>query len=235
MAKFRKILKRGKVTKDKKQDRKIRQIMLWSKPELKQKVTNQAADAIPAQATNALVATQITDIAAGTAGNQRIGDAVQVHKIEFALSCSNLNTSASQLQFVRVMIVQDQRYNGTAPTGGELLQSYNVTDVSMSNAYSAYNTAFIRSKLANRAGNIRVLFDRCLYLSTNVLTTSGTSFHPQAHVRFSKVFRKPLTVGYEGANYEAGQIFVCVFPGSDTTANVNPYYAWQATVRYSDS
>lgn len=224
----------GKKTKDKKQDKKIRQLTLWAKPELKQKLTNQAADAIPGQSTNALVATQITDIAAGTAGNQRIGDAVQVHKIEFALSCLNPGDSTNQLQFIRVMIVQDQRYNGTAPTGGELLHGYNVTDVSMSNAYSGYNTAFVKNKLSNRAGNIRVLFDRTVYLPSNVVTTSGCSFHPQFQVQFKKVFRKPLTVGYEGANYEAGQIFVCVFPGSDTTGNSNPYYAWQALVRYSD-
>lgn len=224
----------GKKSKDKKQDKKIRQLYLWAKPELKQKITNQATDCIPGQSTNAMVATQITDIAQGSAGNQRIGDAVQVHSIEFGLSCLNPGDSTNQLQFVRCMIVHDRRYNGTAVTGAEILHGYNVTDTSMSNAYSGYNTAYIKDRLSNRAGQVRVLYDRTIFLASNVITTSGVSFHPQQGVHYKKVFKKPLTVGYEGANYEEGQIYVLIFPGSDTTGNSNPYYAWQALVRYSD-
>lgn len=224
----------GKKSKDKKQDKKLKQLYVWAKPEVKQKVTNQATDCIPGQSTNAMVATQITDIAAGTAGNQRIGDAIQVHSIDFGLSCLNPGNSTNQLQFIRVMIVQDKRYNGTAPTGGEILHGYNVTDVSMANAYSGYNTSYIKSKLSNRAGQIKVLYDKTIFLSSNVLNTSGCEFHPQMGIKFRKNFKTPLTVGYEGANYEEGQIFVLVFPGSDTTGNSNPYYAWQALVRYSD-
>lgn len=225
----------GKKTKDKKQDKKIRQLYLWAKPELKQVVTNHATNCIPGQSTNDMVATQITAISAGTAGNQRIGDAVQVHAIEFGLSCLNPGNSTNQLQFIRCMIVQDRRYNGTAPVGGEILQGYNVTDVSMANAYSGYNTAFVKDRLSNRAGQIRVLYDRTIFLASNVLNTSGVEFHPQLGLHYKKTFRKPLTVGYEGSGSEEGQIFVCVFPGSDTTGNSNPYYGWQALVRYSDS
>ena len=79
----RKFRKRGKVTKDKKQDRQIRRLMQLVTPEWKRLQTGSATPATPVQNTNDMVATSISSVAAGTSANQRIGNSIAVHRIHF--------------------------------------------------------------------------------------------------------------------------------------------------------
>lgn len=226
--------KKKKRSVDKRQSRQIRQLQQWVSPELKNFVTYHATNSIPGQSTNAIVVTNIANPSQGTAGNNRIGNAISVHNIELHGSCLNPATSVSQLQFVRIMIVQDNRYNGTDPTGAEILTDYNVTDVSMANAYSTYNSNFVRHRKSGKNEPIRVLYDHVCYLPSNLVTTSGCATQIQCAFDFKKMFKRPLKVQFEGSNAEAGQIFVCAFAGSDTTGNSNPYYGWTAMVKYTD-
>lgn len=224
----------GKASKDRQQDRKIRQIARWARPELKTFETLHATNAIPGQSTNALVATNISAVVNGATAIDRIGSSIDVHAIEVRGSCLNPGTSTSQLQFLRIMIVQDKRYNGTAPQGGEVLKNYNTTDVSMGNAYSSWNTNFVAMRGSGKGGQIRVLYDHTCFLPSNLTTTSGTATQVQCPFMYKKFFKKPIKVQYDGATGETGQLFVLVFPGSDTTGNDNPYYGWTACIRFSD-
>jgi len=227
-------MKYGKKSKDKRQDRKIAQLYKWISPELKNFSAVHATDSIPGQSTNALVVTNIANPAQGTAANQRIGNSISVHGIELRGSALNPGTATSQLQFIRIMIIHDKRYNGTDPTGAELLNGYNVTDVSMANAYSTVNTNFVANRLSGKSGQIRVLYDNTCYLPSNLVTTSGCATQLQCPFYFRKMYKKPLKVGFEGSTSEAGQIFIVVFPGSDTTGNSNPFYGWNTMVKYTD-
>lgn len=85
--------------------------------------------------------------------------------------------------------------------------------------------------------------DKTIYLQSDSgevhIGATDTSYayiatHDQRHFHFSKTFKKPLQVAYEGANYEAGQIFVCTFPGSDTTVADCPYLSWQTHLMFTD-
>lgn len=239
---------KSKKSKDVKQDKAIKKLQNLIKPEWKNHVARfeGAASNIPIQPTNAnaMVADHITAIAQGTAANQRIGNTIFVRRIAIRGSCLNPGELTNQFQFVRIMIVQDNRYNGTAPAGAEILNNYSVTDVDMMNAYSQPNYTYIAHKDFNRGGRIRILYDKTIYLTSDSATVHTSSpdtayaysnTHPQ--YGFSKVlnFKKPLVVTYEGSNYESGQIFVCTFPGSDTTNTDDPYLSWMTHVMYTDS
>lgn len=239
--------KRGKGGVDRKQNKAIRMLKNLVKPEWKNHVARYEgqANCVPIQPTlaNIMQADHISAIAQGTSGSTRVGNSIQVRRIAIRGSCLNPGELTNQLQFVRIMIIQDLRYNGTAVTGAEMLTSYSVTDADMQNAYSQPNYNFVAHKQFNRGGRIKVLLDKTIYLDSDsgVVHTSvpDTAYayiatHRQKQFHWSKTFKKPLTVSYEGANYEAGQLFVCTFAGSDATGNDDPYLSWQTHIMFTD-
>lgn len=232
-----------KRTKDKKQDRAIRSLRQLVTPEWKNVTALYGANNIPVQASNAVVLSHISTTAQGTAGNQRIGNSIKVHKIVLRGTCENTAELTNQTQFVRICVLQDLRFNGTDPLGAELLTSYNVTDVSIANLLSDFNRNYVYAKSMNRGGKIKILMDKRILLQSQSGTTHvsvpDTAYaygltHPPRKFEWVKTFKKPLTVAYEGANEKEGTIMVATFPGSDTTAGDNPYITWLATLYYTD-
>lgn len=238
-----------KRSKDKKQDRAIRRLQNLVKPEWKVNVARfqGAANNIPAQNTNAAIFDNITQITQGASGVQRIGNSIQVHRIVINGVCLNPGELTNQLQFARFVMYQDLKFTGTAATPSQLLLSYSLTDVDMQNLLTDFNYNYCKHKEYNRGGQLRILMDKKIQLNSNSGVvhpgTGDTAYayiakHDQRRFHYSKTFKRPLLVNFEGdvsTTGKGGAIFICTLPGSDTTGTDNPYITWQATIYFTDS
>lgn len=231
----RKAVAKSKV--DKQQDKKIQALTRKLEPEYKYYSTFDGNGGIYQGRTNAMATFNLTSaIAQGDAVNERTGNQIFVHRIKVDVLAVMNSATVENGNFVRVILVQNNQYDGTQLVGQEVLLNYTTTDLATYNAVSVWNPAYISSKLTGKKG-VRVLWDKMVHfgslltLPTVSQTLGGTI---QAHLKFDKIFKKPLRVQYDGANARAGNIYMFMFPGYDTTAAYNPDVTNQQTVWYTD-
>jgi hypothetical protein len=236
MTKFNKSLfkKRPVVKKNKDavQDRKIAKLQRLVKPEFKNFTVNATTDSIPQRATNAFGAAVIVNVPVGQGGSSRIGDRIAVYGIDIAMMVQDCTTHANPLRW---MIFEDRGFDSNLatpnyPLGGDILQSYNVTDTSVRNALSSYNMDTVQSPFDNsRKKRYRILYDNTYLANQYTITQRG-----YCHIKRLK-FKKPIICQYSGDDVRGGTTLMFgVFPGYSTTSGSNPAFTWRSTVYYTD-
>jgi len=227
---------------DKKQDRRLRKLeQKIGDPEYKQVGTiYPGIGAVPAALSNAVSVNGLSDIVAqGTSSSDRIGDQIRVYKIRFRLAAQY--TENAGLQFVRVLIGQDHKYDGTSPTGAQLLTSYDTVNNTVTNAQTPLNADFctlrgLDSRKVKSTKFYSILYDKVIWLPT-VTAPGGTitpTVQPVKTMSWDKTFKYGLPVQYSGANQKAGRIFLAMFPGNSTSAGKNPVVNMNVEIYWKD-
>lgn len=217
---------------DKDQNKRIARIEREFKPEEKRYFVQEPIGTGGfVQATNALQITNISLMAQGDSVVTRTGNTIKLKQIHFELYASPFNTTTDS-SFLRVMILQDNTWNGTDPVGTDILQNYDTTDQHYTNAIVGYNLNRIDSRIQGKKG-IRVLMDKTLTFGSYI---AGNVAGPLVrHLKWVKNFKKALQVNYNAATAGTGQIFLAIFPGADTTALQNVGYTWYNTLYFTDA
>jgi hypothetical protein len=218
---------------DKVQNRKIAKLSRQIRQEQKFFHTLGSVNVIPAQNTNAVVLQTLTAVNNGNISTARVGDRISVSRIVFSLR-AYIPQGASQANWLRVIIYQDNRYTGTDLTGLQILPQYNVTDTSDSNLYSDYNNTYVNTAV-EKGKQVTILMDKKLYFGYfSTTATQAVSDRAVGVINFKKTYRREKIVNYTG-NTQAGGVIVCaVFPGADTTAAQNPAYSWESCIYFTD-
>lgn len=236
-----------KVTKkDKQQDKKIRRLASQLKPEVKSATISNVANTVATQYAMAIQQFTLTgnaNIDRGVGGAQRVGDRISVIGLELRGFCSQY-TANVYFGTTRLIILQDNRYNGTALTGLEVLQAYNATDTSNGNFCSGYNPDQVNTRY-EKGKAVRILYDKRIMCDgiflderdvapATGISTAG-SVYDTRHFKWIKKFKKPLLVNYKDDTDKTGQLYLMLFNGASTTAVNNNAVAFQVQVLFTDS
>lgn len=225
-----------KKTKDKKQDRKIKKIEnILGAVETKHKNGFDAlGGGIPTASTNAMRIVLLSNIAQGDTDTARQGDKVQITGLDFTYYAwpegGHVNWLGS-----RVIIFQDKSYQGTPATDANLLVATDYTNGNILNLITPLNPDRFPMKgdtsIQKAMKPYRLIADFTLFNNTAAGTNTVSS--PKVK-RIRKRFKKGLSVQYSGAADRFGSIFVAIFPGSQTTANQNPYITYDSMLYFRD-
>lgn len=231
--------------KDRQQDKKLRRLAQALKPEVKSVVISNVANTVATQYAMAMQAFLLTGnafIDRGTAGGQRVGDRISIVGLELRGFCSQY-TANIYFGTTRIIILQDNRYNGTVLTGLEVLSAYNATDTSNGNFCSGYqpdmvNTRYEKGKPVRILYDKRIMCDGIFLEERDVAPSTGIStagsVYDTRHFKWIKKFKKPLTVNYNDATDKAGQVYLMLFNGASTTAVNNNAVCFQVQILYTD-
>lgn len=222
---------------DKEQSKRINTLERKFRPEIKFYSLGFQTNSIPVQATNASVLRYSCTggLAQGTSGATRIGDRIRVMTLK--VTGYVISDDGGSIMPLRIMIVHDRRYSGTALTGAELLRDYNTTDTSYANFMSQTNDDYV-NRQHQRGKQVDVLYDKVFTLGPLVNDqTNGVGFIANPYIRFSvsKDYKNGKVVTWSGATQGVGQIDVYVFPGRSTTSTSNPFYAINSEISYIDN
>jgi len=220
---------------DKKQDKRLKRIERNFLPELKHGITTEGTNTgYYVQFSNALITGSLTGINQGDDVSNRTGDSILVKKIKFKLIANCKAGATSNFNWIRALIIQDNIYNGIAPTAAELLSAWSVTDGNNLNAIAPINYDFFDRK-GEKKGK-RLLMDKLIRFGENTTTaTQAVVDKSMGTMTYSKTFKKPLQVNYQTNNEKAGRITLCLFPGNDTTLGSNPEFTWISQVEFYDA
>lgn len=159
-------------------------------------------------ATNAGTITCLNNIAAGVDVMNRIGNSILAKRISGAVTCE-LNTTGSNAQFVRVMLIQDILNQGIDPTLSELLQ--NTSDV-ITSPINVDNTP-----------RFWVLYNKVMVLDDYNL------------IRYRKIFKRlNFHIKYSGTSNAYGHNSVYLVVLSDEPTN-GPAFTYDLRLAYYDN
>lgn len=157
---------------------------------------------------------RITGVAAGTDGDDRIGDKIHINKLDVILDIYRdpAFTGAAH-NTVRVMIIQLLEPIGSAP----ILSNFtNGTGVA---AVTAFHNIADGYDKRGRPVMYRVLMDKQIQLGMDQNENSAK------YIRYSKTFKKPLQVDYSGGTVsyaDTGKGEVWVFAASNVSSAAYP-------------
>lgn len=188
---------------------------------------------LSSQSASALSQTQLTDISVGDSGSERTGDSVSTQGIDFRLMYSYQKVKPN---FLRIMLVKMHGLYRTI-AANNLLNNYNNTSDTYSNAISGYNPDYVRMKgykaKDTSKNELEVLYDKVIDFSPNV--TSGTEYAftgKCGQIRYHS--KRKHIVKWNGSNSATGHIALVVVNGCSTTSGDNPQYGWSNIHQYKD-
>jgi len=231
----------AKKSKDAKQDKALKRLTRVVKriePEVKYYTRLDGHSGAYQGDTNALQNLDFTGgITQGTDNAQRIGNKIQIRRIQFRAMAVMNSATVTNGNWMRFILYQMKIYNGSAALNSELLLTASTLDGKNQSACSVVNPAFCTQKLYGKNQPIRILYDKTIMFGSNVGGAGVVGFGGQTNhiVSYDKVYKVPLQVQYDSATAENGQVFLAVFPGNDTTAGSNVDWTLNATVFYTDA
>lgn len=197
-----------------------------AQPELKNFSTQRQAFATN---TNAAVLVHLSTITQGTGDIYRVGDRIMVKHLRFEL----LAASSGVFNWIRVILFQDNRYDGTDLLGAEMLYDYSVTNTYNSNFLSPFNSDFVATRGSGKK-MVRILADLKATIAEKTTAAGYQTSGNYKHLKFDKYWNKGLEVNFNGAAYETGQIYAMILPGRSTTAADNPEYSYNGYIEFTD-
>lgn len=214
--------------------------------EVKNIVTQQA---LMAQTDNTIQNAHLTAIAEGTEYNQRVGREIKIRGIRLRFTVRGGDNDVGP-QASRVMIVKSNDPQGNAPTGLELLESYDQTDNAYSSVNSDYNSDYVGKKRFNNAedsGLFKVLYDSGPIWVASRYPGPGTAatntWKRDQGLTTLKEIKKwiPGTMlgkvhfsGTTGASVKSGALYLMFLNGQSATTANNNTYAYHVNVLYED-
>lgn len=238
----KKFRRKGKKSKDKKQDKAIKKLVRQvGKPEYKELVHQAGAVTYYDNTMQGLV---LTDIAEGTTVATRNGRKIRPMGLQWTVVFTG-----SAIDFVsqldppnatcRFLIIQDKTYDNAFPPGSAILESYVTTDASMSSAISTYNTDFIRTKWNNCENNaIKILHDSGPFSVVPLLSHYAGIPSCQKIMKGFIHGSQMTQVSYDGTgsgDSRAGTIYALWIAGNRSTANKNAGVSYNFKLSYVDN
>lgn len=214
--------KKTKATVDKKQSAEIRKLQrMIGEPERKHYWFSHHNT--PQTYSNAMRVFNVTaGIAQGVSDFGRIGNKILLKQIKYRLHVHM--TSAGVYNAFRVVMLIDNKYDGIAPGGSDILQDYDTTDGYWRNFSSPINS---HSFGKNRGYTL---------LSDKVIPINGlnSGIPTNKFIEFTKSYKRGKQTNYSGTLAQTGQVFVCLFPGIYATSAQNASVVLMTEVKYTD-
>jgi len=162
---------------------------------------------------------QLTTIAQGAGGSQRVGDEVRLQKLILRVAGYQNNTTSVQLpNIVRVIVFRWNEYtNATAPTGTAVLQVASVGSIGQT-ITSPYCAVYLHS------GDLQILHDSWHYTSLN-----SNSFATKIELDLDSElsFVAAATTG-------SGHLYLALFSDDVGVVSPCPSVAYNARVQWVD-
>jgi len=228
-----------KFTKDKKQDKQIRQLIRYSTPEVKT-----YSDRLPqSQGTVATMGfdQMLYPMTIGTGNGTRVGQKVLVRAIHFRATVCVIPVTSSPLcgQYVRIIMYYNRAYDAVniiAP--GTILESASISDGTWDNLQSAVDIDVFDNSIDNTRNQNRILFDKSVTFGFNERNSTNSQSSADGSVRtisYKKTFKKPLEITWSTTSPAEKQLLLNVMFGPFVTSTYNPALTYNYTIFYTDA
>lgn len=232
---------------DRKQDRKIAKIARMVEPEYKHVLTRSGNPMTTTTSVNAPLQVLLTNTTQGVGadGSQgsaiRLGDKIFVHGVDISMLYKYQLAGSN---FLRLMLIEIKGIYQTIPIS-QLLYDPSVVDSTFNNLLTSrgMNYCTIPGVPDTRQNGNRVLWEKRIFLPgssiEDVVGDGPYAITPSAHqsglIRKKLKFKRPIIVQYDVNAQAQNQLVLVIFGGCHTNANLNPEYAYEVRVDFTDS